>query len=82
MSYEVDVKELRKAMIEKDFNTIEDLSVASGVNRNTLADVINGKSFPSSSVMVRVGNALGFNDFQMGKIFFRSKLAPDASGTS
>lgn len=40
--YKVDTKALQKAMIDLDIKTIEQLSEITGVNRNTLSDIING----------------------------------------
>ena len=52
--YKVDTKKLQKAMIDADIKTIEQLSELTGVNRNTLSDIINGKIFPSSMVMSKL----------------------------
>lgn len=73
--YEVDTKELRKKMIDCDIDTIEKLSTKTGVNRNTLSDVINGKSRPSSAVMAKLVSALGLTPEEAGNIFFAKKLA-------
>ena len=78
MAYEVDLKGLRKAMVDKDLNTIEDMCVASGINRNTVSDVLHGRAYPSSSVMARMGTALGLSGDEMGRIFFKEKLASGA----
>lgn len=75
MEYEVDIIELKKLMIEKGYSTIGDLSDASGVDRNTTSEVINGKKYPSSMVMSKLGTALEMNSGQMGSIFFKAKLA-------
>ena len=75
MKYEVDIAELRKRMIENDCDTIEKLSDASGVNRNTVADVVKGRTFPSSIVMSKIGQALNISSNDMGSIFFKQKLA-------
>lgn len=77
MAYIVDTKELRKAMIEKDMLKIDDLSKATGVNRNTISEVVNGKIYPSSTVMGKIGTALDFSEKDMGKVFF--KLISDNS---
>lgn len=77
--YEIDTTELRKAMVEKGMFTSEALSAASGVNRNTVSEVVNGKTYPSTSVMTRIGSALGFSGSEMGRIFFKEKLASNAS---
>ena len=56
--YHVDVKELKKAMIDAGIDTIQDLSDKSGINRNTLSDILKEKIYPSSDVMVRLANTL------------------------
>lgn len=73
--HEVDTKELKKRMIDCNINTIEELSRETGVNRNTLSDVINGKSRPSSYVMSKLVSILKLTPEDAGKIFFASKLA-------
>ena len=75
MTYYVDATELRKAMIDKDFTTIESLSNASGVNRNTISDILSGKSRPSSAVIERLSDTLGFDGETIGRIFFKQILA-------
>ncbi len=72
---EVDIKLLKKSMIDNDINTIEELSEATGVNRNTLADVVNGRAYPSSRVMVKIKSALNLSQEEAGLIFFKEKLA-------
>ncbi len=79
MHYSVDTKELKKAMIDADMDTIQDLTDKSGINRNTIAGVLNGKIYPSSDVMQRMALALNLNYIRAGKIFFAPQLAFDAS---
>lgn len=74
MDYEVDTIELKKLMVEKGYDTIGDLSSASGVDRNTTSDIVNGRKFPSSMVMTKLGTALEMTSGQMGSIFFKVKL--------
>ena len=76
---EVDIKLLRKSMIDNGIITIEELSEATGVNRNTLADVVNGRSYPSSKVMVALKAALKLSQEEAGSIFFKEKLACGAN---
>ena len=76
---EVDIKLLRKSMIDNGIITIEELSEATGVNRNTLADVVNGRSYPSSKVMVALKTALKLSQEEAGSIFFKEKLACGAN---
>ena len=73
--YEVDIGELRKIMTDCGFDTIDSLSEAANVNRNTVADVVKGRAFPSSIVMQKIGEALSMSGDQMGKVFFKRKLA-------
>ena len=73
--YTVDTKELKKRMIDKGYDTIDSFSKDCDVNRNTLADIVNGRAFPSSAVMVKIGEALEIAGNDMGQIFFTKKLA-------
>lgn len=73
--YKVDTKALQKAMIDLDIKTIEQLSEITGVNRNTLSDIINGKTFPSSMVMTKLAHCLHLTGEEAGRIFFTPKLA-------
>lgn len=73
--YEVNVTELRVAMAEAGITTIDGLSKASGVNRNTLSDVLSKKIYPSSAVMSKIAAALDLDGHRAGSIFFARKLA-------
>lgn len=73
--YKVDTKALQKAMIDADIKTIEQLSELTGVNRNTLSDIINGKIFPSSMVMSKLASSLKLTSEDAGRIFFTPKFA-------
>lgn len=73
--YKVDTKALQKAMIDLDIKTIEQLSEITGVNRNTLSDIINGKIFPSSMVMAKLAHCLHLTSEEAGRIFFTPRLA-------
>ena len=68
--FRTDHIELKKIMIEKGYKTIKELSEKSGVNRNTLAAVVNGEKQPSSDVMERLVIALDIEPEKAGKIFF------------
>lgn len=72
--YIVDTKELKKSMIDNGIDTIAQLSEASGVNRNTLGDILNEKIYPSSDVMARLADTLRLSGAAAGKIFFTKKL--------
>ena len=74
MKYVVDTVELRKKMAEKKIKTTEEFSQKSGVNRNTLSDVLNEKIRPSTSVMDRIVVTLELSPETAGKIFFAHDL--------
>lgn len=77
--YFIDIKELKKAMIDAELDSIQALSDKSGVNRNTVADTVNGNSLPSSDVMRRIATALDLSSERAGRIFFATDLALNAS---
>lgn len=75
MSYGVDSQELRKAMIDADITTITALAEVSGVDRNTIGAILNDKTKPSASVIEKIAVALSLSGEDIGRIFFRQKLA-------
>ncbi len=74
MAYAVDTIELKKMMAEKKIKTTEEFSRKSGVNRNTLSDVLNEKIRPSTSVMDRIVITLDLTPEAAGRIFFAKDL--------
>lgn len=72
--FKTDYIELKKIMAEKEIKTVKELAEKSGVNRNTLADVLNGKVQPSSDVMQKLVIALEINPEKAGSIFFNRNL--------
>ena len=72
--YCVDTKELKKCMIDAGIETNAELSSKSGVNRNTIGDILNDKIYPSSDVMVKIVAALSLTSEKAGSIFFKKKL--------
>ena len=68
--YHVDVKELKKAMIDAGLESIAQLSDKTHINRNTLSDILNERSYPSSDVMIRLAHALSLPPEKCGSIFF------------
>lgn len=77
--YSVDIKELKKAMIDADLDEIKKLSEVTGINRNTLGDVLNGKIIPSTDVIMRLAKALNLTSTRLGEIFFATALTSDVS---
>lgn len=78
-SYSIDIRELKRAMVDADIGNITQLSEKSGIDRNTLATTLNGSRFPSSTVMQRLAIALNLDYARAGKIFFAPQLTPNAS---
>ena len=77
--YSVDIKELKKAMIDADLDEIKKLSEVTGINRNTLGDVLNGKIIPSTDVIMRLSKALNLSSARLGEIFFTTELTSSVS---
>lgn len=72
--YRMDVKEVKKLMIEKGINTISQLSQISNIDRNTLGKVLNGSIQPSSEVMDKLVLSLEIPAEKAGIIFFNQNL--------
>lgn len=72
--YKTDYKELKKHMIENDIKTIVELSKKTGVGRNTLAKVLEGKEQPSSDTMEKLVFVLKIPPQTAGNIFFGTHL--------
>lgn len=72
MQYVVDTVELKKLMAENHIDTISDLEKVTGVNRNTLSDVLNGKIFPSAHVIGKLIAGLNIPNERVGSVFFVS----------
>lgn len=74
MSYSVDTVELKKLMVEKGFDTIGELAEKSGVGRDTVSGVVNGKIRPSTAVMEKLMTTLDMKPVDAGTIFFNPNL--------
>ena len=72
--YKIDVGSIRKIMVDMHINTISELSKRSGINRNTLSDVLNGKIRPSSDTMYKLVDCLSISPSKAGEIFFNDNL--------
>lgn len=70
MQYMVDTKALKKLMVENEINTISELEAQSGINRNTLSDILNGVTFPSAKVIGRLIDVFHIPNENVGGIFF------------
>ena len=71
----VDTAKLRYYMDKAGYKTVTDLERASGVNRNTLSGVLNGRVLPSSDVMDKLIESIDIPISEAGGIFFAEKLA-------
>ena len=69
-----DTVAIKKIMAERGFKTISSLADKSGINRNTLGKVIDGKAQPSSDTMFRLVDTLGISAAKAGEIFFAVNL--------
>lgn len=66
----VDIPEFKKEMAIHNYKSITALAEASGVNRNTISDMLNGRVFPSADVMCRLKETFGWSGETAGRIFF------------
>ncbi|MEG1205179.1 MAG: helix-turn-helix transcriptional regulator [Angelakisella sp.] len=65
---------LKQIMIECGYSKVNKLARDSGVDRNTLALVLNGTLQPSSNVMMKLVATLDINPERAGRIFFARHL--------
>jgi len=75
--YEVDCKELKKLMIDHDIATTAAFAKVTGVNRDTLSKILDGKLFPTYHVIAGIAKAMKMDSQQIGSIFFKTKVAQD-----
>ncbi len=68
--YTTDCIALRTKMAMKGINTIKELSQKSGVGRDTLSRILNGKLKPSTKIIEKLIYTLEITPEEAGKIFF------------
>lgn len=73
--YKVDSTAIRHAMVDNGYLTITSLSKATGISRNYLAQLLNGKQNPTSKIIGRLVDVLNIQNKDIGNIFFNDKLA-------
>lgn len=73
-THKTDTIALKKLMIDCGISTYIDLSIATGINRNTLARVLNGTVQPSALVMDKLVEVLKIQPEKAGLIFFNNDL--------
>lgn len=67
-----DIVALKKIMVERNLEKINDLSKVSGISRSTLSNILNGKSQPSAEVMNKLVDALEIPLEKAGEIFLNT----------
>lgn len=72
--YTTDCIALRTKMAMKGINTIKELSQKSGVGRDTLSRILNGKLKPSTKIIEKLIYTLEITPEEAGKIFFNQNL--------
>ena len=71
--FKVDTDALEEAMAGHGIRHIEDLARRTGVNRNTLSEVLRGNHYPSSPVMQSLVHVLDLDAESAGRIFLREE---------
>lgn len=66
----VDVKALKKAMIEVDLDSNTKLSAATKIDKCTLTALVNGTRKPSYDTVIKLADALHLSYEEIGSIFF------------
>jgi transcriptional regulator with XRE-family HTH domain len=66
-------------MVKCGYDTFEQLSDASGINRNTLSDIFKGTAYPSGMTMQKLAKALDLEPEEAGRIFFVPRLVSNSS---
>lgn len=72
--FEVDCKELKKLMIDHDIANNTAFAEKAGVDRNTLAKILDGKILPTYRIISGIAKALKMDSQQIGSIFFKQKV--------
>ena len=69
-----DTVAIKKLMIENGCGTVSELAEKTGINRNTLAKVLNGQTQPTSYVMYKLVDIFQIAPEEAGAIFFAPNL--------
>lgn len=72
--FSIDVKALKKAMIDAGFNTITALAEAANIDRSVLGRILDGSAKPSADAMFKLVDALHLDPEPAGCIFFAKNL--------
>ena len=74
MTYKVNVMILRDQAERRGIRSVEELSEISGVSRDVLLPVLEGRSLPSFDIMLKLASALELSPELAGRIFFDDNL--------
>lgn len=73
-SYFVDGISLRKAAIERGYNTVTSFAKACEISVPTARGVFRGTILPNSLVIRKISEVLEFDSETTGRVFFAKKL--------
>lgn len=73
-TFVTDVVAIKKLMLDNNIKSISDLSEKTGVNRNTLGQLLNEEIQPSTYVMDKLICTLNIKQEEAGVIFFKDNL--------
>ena len=74
MKYGVDLETLKSEIKRRGFNSVEELSEKSRINKRELILVLKGKRLPAMDVMVELAAALELSPERSGEIFFGKNI--------
>ena len=73
-TYTVDIQALCDQAERKGIQSAEELSEKSGINKEVLLPILEGRSLPSYDIMVGLATALELSPELAGAIFFDNNL--------
>ena len=74
ITFRTDILALKKLALDCGIETCTELSLRSGINRNTIGKIWSGEEQPSSNVMYKLAACLNMTPTQAGHIFFAQNL--------
>lgn len=73
--YRINAILLRQKMVACGYNSIISLAKATNLSRDTISDVLAGKTKPQANVMYTIAKALNLSSGEAGQIFFAHVVA-------
>lgn len=74
MKYGIDLETLKSEIRRRGFNSVEELSEKSRINKRELMLVLKGKRLPAMDLMVELAAALELSPERSGEIFFNKNI--------